>query len=181
MENGQLIAKDMTIGEVIKKYPSVIATLQATGVHCVGCHVAYDESIEQGFRSHGMSEDQINQALVKLNESAVPNDGKQTLKIAPNAVKKIKEFTNGMEGYGLRLKVISGGCSGMQYAFEISKPSDKDVVIFEDGARVIVDKDALSYVEGSMLDFADALQDAGFKVSNPKATSSCGCGHSFSM
>ncbi len=177
----QLVARGMTIGNVIKKYPSVIETLQQTGVHCVGCHVAYDETLEQGFKSHGMSEQQIDDAIKKLNEAAIPNDGKQTLKITPKAVKKIKEFTNGMEGYGLRLKIISGGCSGMQYAFEVSKPKENDVELFEDGARVIIDKEALTVVEGSMLDFADSLQDAGFKVSNPKVTSGCGCGHSFSM
>ena len=179
MEN--LITKDMTIGDVIKKYPSVIETLQATGVHCVGCHVAYWETLEQGFKGHGMTDQDVDNAIRKLNQSAVPNDGKHTLKITPKAAKKIKEFTNGMDGYGLRLKVISGGCSGMQYAFEVSKTTDKDVELFEDGAKVIIAKENLGYVEGSMLDFADSLQDAGFKVSNPKATSSCGCGHSFSM
>ena len=63
----QLITKDMTIGDVVAKYPSCIEALQASGVHCVGCHVSYYETLEQGFRGHGMGEEEIEEVIAKLN------------------------------------------------------------------------------------------------------------------
>ena len=65
----QHITKDMTIGDVVSKYPSVIEPLQAAGVHCVGCGVSYMETLEEGFKGHGMSDEEINSLLEQLNNS----------------------------------------------------------------------------------------------------------------
>jgi len=69
----QFITKEMTIGEVIEKYPSTIETLLLSGVHCVGCHVSYSETLEEGFKSHGIADEEIHEIINKLNE-AVKND-----------------------------------------------------------------------------------------------------------
>ena len=63
-----MITKDTTIGDVVDNYPEVVDTLTELGVHCVGCHVAHYESIEMGFKSHGMSDEKIDEAVKKLNE-----------------------------------------------------------------------------------------------------------------
>ena len=59
----------MTIGDVVAKYPAVIEPLQEAGVHCVGCHVSYSESLEDGFKSHGMTDEQVDEVIAKLNKA----------------------------------------------------------------------------------------------------------------
>jgi iron-sulfur cluster assembly protein len=82
--------------------------------------------------------------------------------------------------HALRVFVSGGGCSGMQYgmAFEES-PKDFDRVVETDGVRLIVDPTSLMYLEGAVIDFVDSLMGGGFRIENPNAVSSCGCGHSF--
>lgn len=80
---------------------------------------------------------------------------------------------------GLRLFVEKGGCAGMNYAMKIDAPRPDDTVVEHDGVRVFVDPDSLAYLRGSEVDYVDALNDAGFKIHNPNAARSCGCGTSF--
>ena len=85
-------------------------------------------------------------------------------------------------GAMLRVSVEGGGCSGFQYKFDIerSKAAD-DVVIAQDGATVLIDPVSLNYMVGAEIDFVDDLIGASFRVNNPKATASCGCGTSFTV
>jgi len=80
---------------------------------------------------------------------------------------------------GLRLFVEKGGCAGMSYAMKIGDPAGGDAVYEHKGARVFVDPESLKYLEGCSLDYVDALNDSGFKIENPNAARSCGCGTSF--
>jgi iron-sulfur cluster assembly accessory protein len=82
-------------------------------------------------------------------------------------------------GKGLRLYVEKGGCSGMQYGmtFDERRPEDIEAAFF--GVSVWVDAFSANYLRGSMVDFSDALTGGGFKITNPKAAQSCGCGKSF--
>ena len=82
----------------------------------------------------------------------------------------------------LRVSVEGGGCSGFQYKFDIDRAAAvDDLVIEREGAIVVVDPVSLQYMTGSKLDFVDDLLGASFKVENPKATASCGCGTSFTL
>ena len=88
------------------------------------------------------------------------------------------------EGAGamLRVSVEGGGCSGFQYKFDIDRAkADDDVVIAQDGATVLIDPVSLNYMAGAEIDFVDDLIGASFRVNNPKATASCGCGTSFTI
>jgi iron-sulfur cluster assembly accessory protein len=80
---------------------------------------------------------------------------------------------------GLRLSVEKGGCAGMQYAMDISPAQTGDVVVERDGARLFVAGDSLKWLDGCEIDYEDGLSGAGFRVKNPHATRSCGCGTSF--
>ncbi|MGA0900049.1 MAG: HesB/IscA family protein [Luteolibacter sp.] len=80
---------------------------------------------------------------------------------------------------GLRLAVRRGGCAGWQYEMEVAEPEVGDQVIEQDGARLIVAADSLERLKGCQIDYSDDLSDAGFKVINPNASRSCGCGTSF--
>jgi iron-sulfur cluster assembly accessory protein len=85
-------------------------------------------------------------------------------------------------GAMLRVSVEGGGCSGFQYKFDIEHAkADDDVVIARDGATVLIDPVSLNYLAGAEIDFVDDLIGASFKVNNPNATASCGCGTSFSL
>ncbi len=82
--------------------------------------------------------------------------------------------------YGLRVFVAGGGCSGLQYgmAFE-PKARDFDTVVEQNGVSLFVDPTSLMYLAGATIDFVDTLMGGGFKIDNPNAAASCGCGHSF--
>jgi iron-sulfur cluster assembly accessory protein len=85
-------------------------------------------------------------------------------------------------GTMLRVSVEGGGCSGFQYRFDIegARAAD-DVAITRDGATVLIDQISLGYLAGSEIDFVDDLIGASFRINNPQATASCGCGTSFSL
>lgn len=80
---------------------------------------------------------------------------------------------------GLRVGVERGGCAGWQYVMQIAEPQEGDEVVEQDGIRLIVAADSRSFLEGVELDYQDSLNDAGFKIRNPRAVRSCGCGTSF--
>jgi iron-sulfur cluster assembly protein len=81
----------------------------------------------------------------------------------------------------LRVAVIGGGCSGLQYKMDlVDGPADRDIVVESNNVRVVIDPKSALFVSGSELDYSDDLQKGGFKVSNPNAVAHCSCGESFS-
>lgn len=81
----------------------------------------------------------------------------------------------------LRVAVIGGGCSGLQYKMDlVDGPANRDIMVESAGVRVVVDPKSALFVSGSLLDFSDDLQKGGFKVTNPNAVAHCSCGESFS-
>ncbi len=105
------------------------------------------------------------------------------IQVTAAAIGKVKELlaTEKRDGYGLRVAIQGGGCSGFQYGltFEnIEKPNDQ--VLEFDGLKVYVDAMSGMYLEGARIDYIDSLEGSGFKIDNPNATGTCGCGHSFS-
>jgi iron-sulfur cluster assembly accessory protein len=107
----------------------------------------------------------------------------QTVTITERAARRISEIVTGEPGtLMLRVSVEGGGCSGFQYKFDlVSAGEPDDFVIERGGARVLIDPVSLNYLEGSEIDFADDLIGSAFKINNPNATASCGCGTSFSI
>jgi iron-sulfur cluster assembly accessory protein len=86
------------------------------------------------------------------------------------------------DGTMLRVSVEGGGCSGFQYKFDTERSrADDDIVIEQNGATVLIDPVSLNYLAGSEIDFVDDLIGQSFKVNNPQATASCGCGTSFAL
>jgi len=82
---------------------------------------------------------------------------------------------------GLRIGVKGGGCSGFQYQLAFDEQRDADEVYEDHGMRILVDPESLPYVDGSTIDFVEALTGAGFKVENPNVVAACGCGSSFKV
>ena len=105
------------------------------------------------------------------------------LKLTQNAAKKIGSLLTrqGRPQGVLRVAVIGGGCSGLQYKMDLQDgPANRDILVESSGIRVVVDPKSALYVTGSELDYLDALQAGGFKVKNPNAATTCSCGESFS-
>ncbi len=104
--------------------------------------------------------------------------------VTEGAATKIRDLLarEGRDDCGLRVRVVGGGCSGLQYKLEFSEEPDGDIDVIEsNGVRVFVDMKSALYLAGSELDFEDGLMGQGFKIINPNAKNQCGCGESFSV
>ena len=106
------------------------------------------------------------------------------INVSPNAAEKIAELLNeeGKVGSGLRVFVQGGGCSGFQYGLMIEESGGAGDHVYEsNGVRLFVDPVSVSYLKGAEVDFVDTVTGGGFTIRNPNATSTCGCGSSFSV
>ena len=179
------ITKDMPIADIVQKYPSTVEVFAKYGVHCVGCSVSYTETLEQGVAGHVGDAGKLDRILTELNEAAEQSEKvfSGPVGMTEKAVEKLKQFMTDhkMEGRGLRIDVIPGGCSGYQYAFELEEQASENDEVFEaGGVRIFVDKESVTILHGARIDYVDTFQGAGFKVVNPNVKSSCACGQSFS-
>ena len=106
-----------------------------------------------------------------------------TVTVSDKAARRIGEILKGEPaGTMLRVSVEGGGCSGFSYKFDMARErAADDLVIARDGAVVLIDAVSVNYMAGSEIDFVDDLIGASFKVKNPQATASCGCGTSFAL
>ncbi len=108
-------------------------------------------------------------SLVQITESAA------------GQIKRLLDAEGKAATHALRMKVIGGGCSGLQYQLmfdDQAKPNDH--AVDASGVRVVVDEKSALYLVGTTLDYVDTLMESGFKIQNPNAKNSCGCGQSFS-
>ena len=103
--------------------------------------------------------------------------------ISDRAARRIAEILQAeTQPVALRVAVTGGGCSGFQYSFALDDAQlDEDLVVEKNGARVLIDPVSLDFLAGAEIDFTDDLIGQAFKINNPNATASCGCGTSFSI
>ena len=119
---------------------------------------------------------------MSLETDTMTDDG--SLELTESAAQRISELVaaDGNPDLMLRLAVSGGGCSGFQYEFSLDDTrTGEDVIIEAHGAKMVVDEISLGFLGGSQVDFVRELVGASFKINNPNATSSCGCGSSFSV
>ncbi|HET7691694.1 MAG TPA: iron-sulfur cluster assembly accessory protein [Gemmatimonadota bacterium] len=116
-----------------------------------------------------------------MAEVADIKDQDTIIEATPAATSKIRELRDreGLEDKGLRVRVVGGGCHGFSYALGFDERKDGDTVQQIDGVDFLVDKFSAPYLMGAHVDFVDGLNGAGFKIGNPNAKSTCGCGESF--
>jgi len=120
-----------------------------------------------------------------INQSAPPSfrvSDERLIKVTPSAARRVSTLLQkqGRANGVLRVSVVGGGCSGLQYKMDLQdSPANRDFLVETGGVRVVVDPKSALYVTGSELDYLDAL-NGGFKVKNPNAATSCSCGESFS-
>jgi iron-sulfur cluster assembly protein len=121
-------------------------------------------------------------------ETAAPSSpaykigNERLIKVTEKASEKLLSLLGkqGRPTAALRVAVIGGGCSGLQYKMDlVDGPANRDILVETSGVRVVVDPKSALFVSGSLLDFSDSLQKGGFKVTNPNAIAHCSCGESF--
>ena len=101
--------------------------------------------------------------------------------ISDRAAAKIRKLLTGAkDGYGLRIKVVEGGCSGFEYKMEINSAEAEDQLFEKDGARVLLGLKSILDLNGTEIDYKDELMQSGFVFNNPNVKGTCGCGTSFS-
>lgn len=127
-----------------------------------------------------MSESVTSPARPAVNFKA---GNERLIKVLPDAAGKLTSLLRkqGRAAHGaLRVAVVGGGCSGLQYKMDlVDGPADRDIMVESAGVRVVIDPKSALFVTGSELDFSEDLQSGGFKVSNPNAIVTCSCGESF--
>ncbi|WP_187431682.1 Iron-sulfur cluster insertion protein ErpA [Roseobacter fucihabitans] len=101
--------------------------------------------------------------------------------VTPRAFDRLAEIGAAQDGKALRIAVEGGGCSGFQYEIELDDPREDDLILEGSGQKVVVDAVSLPFLGGAVIDFTEELIGARFVINNPNASSSCGCGTSFSM
>jgi len=195
----EYIKEDMIINEIVTKYPDVVELLQSYGLHCFGCHVNLYESIGMGARGHGIPEETIKTMIEEANEylkkkengsnsenvqeTRADDESTEVIKLTEKAAQKVTEIMKEQqkENYGLKIAVLRGGCAGYVYNMDFEKePVDGDMIIEEHGVKLFVDPKTVDHMKGAEIDYLETLQQSGFKINNPNAKASCGCGKSHS-
>ena len=101
--------------------------------------------------------------------------------VTPRAFEQLSEIGAAAQGKALRVAVEGGGCSGFQYEIDLDEQKDDDLVLEGSGEKVLIDTVSLPFLASAVIDFSEELIGARFVINNPNASSSCGCGTSFSM
>jgi iron-sulfur cluster assembly protein len=185
MDTAQKIFKEMTIEEIFSRFPhksqKLAQEMTNRGLHCVGCGAATWETLEAGMLSHGFSMEDVDEMVDRLNEILAEKADLSSISLTKRAADKYRQILkeDGKEGWGLRFGDKAAGCSGFEYVLDYSqKAGDNDTVFPSHGVEIHVNKDDVSRLMGSEIDFVDGLNGSGFKISNPNVKGSCGCGKS---
>jgi iron-sulfur cluster assembly accessory protein len=185
------IHRQMTIKHIMSLFPhkaqKLAQEITNAGLHCTSCHAATWETLEAGMASHGFGEEAIEKLLKRLNalleeqEAEVSGEEAKGIRLTQQAAAKYMEILKevGKQGWAMRFGDRMAGCSGFEYVLDYSEKPEEDDLVFEShGIQIHINKHAAKRLEGSEIDYVNGLHSSGFKISNPKARSSCGCGSS---
>ena len=179
------IVREMTIEDIFTRFPhksqKLAQEMTNAGLHCVGCGAATWETLETGMLGHGFDEKQIDDLIGRLNAILEEEMDLTTISLTPRAAQVFLRILKeeGKEGWALRFGIRAGGCSGYEYILDYSEnPKDDDSIFTSQQVSIHVNKQMVDRVMGCEIDYVDGLQGSGFKISNPNAKGSCGCGKS---
>lgn len=180
-----VINRQMTIEDILGMFPNKAQKLSQeitnAGLHCVGCHAATWETLEMGMKTHGKTDEQIDTLVERLNALLAEKIDTSTISITSRGAQKFMEILteDGKQGWGMRLDEEMAGCNGFEYVLDFSeKATADDETFLSNGIEIHVKKALLGRLLGCEIDYVEGLRGAGFKISNPNARSSCGCGSS---
>lgn len=187
----QPITQEMTIGQIIEKYPQTTEVLLGYGLQCVGCAVNPYETLEQGALGHGMSQDSLQSLLEEANmvvtKQAPYEMNPDGITLAPNAVDTLEAMmeSDGKQGHGLKVDAKKEG-EGLNYFLDIvEQPEEGDLSLEWDGVKIFINQSSLDLMNPSVIDFVTMPGGEGFKVialkeeerkcKCNKPLSECGC------
>ena len=139
------------------------------------------ETLEAGMKGHGKTAPEVDALVARINEVLAEKTDLTTITLTERAANKYREILEDDEkkGWGLRFSEKLSGCSGFEYGLDYSEKALPDDTVFEShGVEIHVTNGMVNRLLGSEIDYIDALQNSGFKVTNPNVRSSCGCGSS---
>lgn len=182
-----VITRQTTIGEIMSNYPEASSVLLEAGLHCVGCHVSPNETLGAGCEGHGMTDEDIDALMVKVNKFCAELEAKRpqtAVSVTIPAANKIRELMEkqGKSDHALRVLALPGGCAGYTYSMKFEAPNGvgpSDVQFDANGVKLVVDPSAVNMLRGSTIDWVESLEGSKFVFNNPNAKSTCGCGKSF--
>lgn len=117
-------------------------------------------------------------------DQAPKTGGEPIVRLTEKAIRQVKAILerDKLEGHGLRVSVVGGGCSGFSYGLDFENEAKPDDIVLElEGIKVYLDPSSAKVLKGTVIDYASGLYGAGFKFTNPNVTATCGCGTSFSV
>jgi iron-sulfur cluster assembly accessory protein len=123
-------------------------------------------------------------SVAETKQESPAEEVQELVKLSTRAAEKVKAIRAEEkieDGYGLRLKVMGGGCSGFSYDLFFDQPQEVDQVFESQGIRMVCDQMSMMYLAGTEIDYVESVQGSGFKFTNPNVKSTCGCGSSFSV
>lgn len=182
------ISRTMTIDDIFEFFPAraqkLAQVLTNAGLHCVGCRAATWETLEVGCKTHGMTDEQIDKLVINLNDVLKQElSDENTVTLTEAAAEKFRFYlaTQGNEAKALRFGLEASGCNGFGYVLDFSeKAGENDLVFHSQGIDIHLDMGFADQLIGSEIDYVDGLMGGGFKITNTRARSSCGCGKSHS-
>ena len=179
------ISRADTIQDILDKYPGKAQKLAQImtnyGLSCIGCHASTYETLEQGTLGHGIDEKELNLLLKDLNKAVSEKVKIKEIRVTKEAAEKINALLKKEKksGWGLKIGVEAGGCSGFQYSLGFQEKADKgDISKTSGGISLFYNEADQEKLSGVEVDYVDGLQGAGFKINNPNVTKSCRCGSS---
>jgi len=182
-----MITKEMTIDDILGQFPQksqkIAQELLNSGLHCVGCGAATWETLEAGAFGHGMSQDDLDDLVERLNGilSQAPEGDGEGISLSKRAAEKFQEILaeEGKPDWALRFGDRPGGCSGYEYTLDFSRSAAPEDKTFEShGVSIHVHSSMYERLRGCEIDYVEGLMGGGFKISNPNVRGSCGCGSS---
>ncbi len=168
----EYVNADMTISEAVLRYPVTAEIMMSYGLHCVGCHVSGFESIREGAMGHGMmDEEDVDELIREMNKCIHEQESNNPIHVTREAMDKIIEFAQQEKNKNnIFLRIKASKDITISYSLDFDdKPSEKDIVI-EGEIPIRIDEESFNLVKGSMIDYVDSEQGAGFKITNPQAS-----------
>jgi iron-sulfur cluster assembly accessory protein len=166
-----MIFGDMIIGDVVMAFPQAVSIMLRYGLHCVGCHASEFDTLEDGARGHGMSDEEIVGMISEINIAI--NKRIEDIEMTDLAVAKVKELRSqeaGKEDWPLRIVVnVQNGV--FVYDMDFAQQKQEDVILVCQDLKVAVDQNSFPLLKGSTIDYIETLSASGFRIKNPNTTS----------
>lgn len=173
------ITKDMTVGDMVSRYPRTVNVMLSNGLHCIGCAANPYETVENGALGHGMTQEQVDQLIEELNRVAnEPERAKDTIYFTERAINKIKELgsSENKTDWGLKVQAKSVGCDAWDYYLDFAKTkaADEEEKILG-GITMYITDESWRNLLGAEIDYLVTPDGEGFKIENPNK-GNCKCG-----